>query len=253
MTLAMAPLILPTVAYAGDLPPTALMGDGKEIPLKNAAMITKTKYGYRYRAGQQDSHLVVTQPVGRIRFVDTGTRKLRHLPSSCHRLRVRGGIGASCPMPARYDRRHPMFLEVWPRLGNDYIDGSTLSRAIRLWALADAGSDRVYGGAGDDFVNGAQGNDRAHGGAGNDWIRTGIGRDRLWGGGGKDRLVGVDGADQVHGGPGRDRVEGGHGNDRLWGDIGRDRVMCGIGIDGAWIDSADRASGCESTRRTVTD
>ena len=38
-----------------------LNGQGKFIPLPDAAMITRTKHGYLYRAGQQDSHLVITR------------------------------------------------------------------------------------------------------------------------------------------------------------------------------------------------
>jgi hypothetical protein len=228
-------------------PPTELMGDGGEpIPLKNAAMITKTGVGYRYQAGQQDSHLVVTQVGRRVRFVDTGTAELRRIPGSCRRERVRVGIAASCRVAARFTEADPMFLEIWPRLGNDVIDGSALPASYRLWALVDAGNDTVYGGAGDDFVNGAQNNDKAWGGAGDDWIRTGIGRDRIWGGAGDDKLAGVDGADQVHGGDGDDRVYGGSGNDRLWGDTGDDRVVCAGGTDRAWIDGADRPLACES-------
>jgi Ca2+-binding RTX toxin-like protein len=100
-----------------------------------------------------------------------------------------------------------MFLEVWPRLGHDFVDGSTLPATLRLWVLADAGNDTVYGGAGDDFVNGAHDTDRVWGGAGNDWVRGGSGNDRLYGGTGNDRLLGQDGADVVRGGAGVDRVE----------------------------------------------
>ena len=93
-----------------------------------------------------------------------------------------------CSVPPRF-RGKRMFVQVWPRLGHDYVDGRTLSRHFRLWVLADAGNDVVYGGAGADFVNGAKGNDRVWGGAGHDWLRGGPGADKLHGGPGKDRIA----------------------------------------------------------------
>ncbi len=251
LTLVLAATVAAT-ALAGPsqaLPLTALLPEhGPVIPLKNAAMIVKTDIGYRYMAGQQDSRLVVTESQGRLHFVDTGTSELRSLPAKpCRVEPAEVGIAASCRVQKRFGHGNPMFLEIWPRLGDDYVDGSSLSAAYRLWVLADAGNDTVFGGAGDDFINGAQGDDEASGGAGDDWIRTGIGDDALWGGSGNDKLVGVAGADQIRGGDGDDRVGGGPGNDRLWGDAGADRVLCGTGLDEAWLDGADRSKTCEVT------
>ena len=192
---------------AQALPPTELVGNsGAVVPLKNAAMIDRTANGYRYRAGQQNSHLTITKVGGKLLYRDTGTRELRGIPRSCSRRSVPTGIAALCTIPAAFDAGNRMFVEVWPRLGNDFVDGSTLPASLRLWVLADAGNDTVLGGAGDDFVNGAQNTDRVWGGAGNDWIRGGIGNDRLYGGAGNDRLLGQDGADLVRGGAGTDSV-----------------------------------------------
>lgn len=239
-----------SVSPSQALPPTELLGGGDVIPLKNAAMITKTDVGYRYRAGQQDSSLVVTLVDGRLHFADSGTAELRRFPNACRAEQVSVGIAASCKVPARYGEANPMFLEVWPRLGDDVVDGSALTAAFRLWVLADAGRDRVLGGAGDDFVNGAQDDDWASGGAGDDWIRTGIGRDEIWGDAGDDRLVGADGADKVYGGEGNDRLGGGAGADRLRGDGGKDLAVCGTGTDVAWLDLVERAVDCESVERS---
>ena len=176
---------------AQALPPTELLGTGGPvIPLKNAAMIDRTPDGYRYVAGQQNSHLKITKVDGKLLYRDTGTRELRGIPGSCSRRSVATGIAALCTIPAKFDAGNKMFLEVWPRLGNDVVDGSTLPASLRLWVLADAGSDTVLGGAGDDFVNGAQDADRVWGRGGNDWIRGGKGNDRLYGGTGDDRIVG---------------------------------------------------------------
>ncbi|HEU4812130.1 MAG TPA: calcium-binding protein [Nocardioides sp.] len=235
---------LPTGAQA--LPPTELLGDGSTvIPLKNAAMITRTDVGYRYRAGQQDSHLTITQVGQKLLYVDTGTRELRDHPRSCVEQSQTPGIAVLCTIPAKFTDTNKMFLEIWPRLGDDFIDGSALSTQFRLWALADAGNDTVRGGDGDDFVNGAMGRDQVWGGAGDDWIRTGPDSDVVWGDSGNDRLIAGPQDDDVHGGDGDDRVDGGDNNDTLWSDAGADTVACGSGSDKAFYDVLDHRRYCE--------
>ncbi|UMG94249.1 calcium-binding protein [Nocardioides sp. TF02-7] len=244
-----------TTAAAGPAapgePPLALLGDGTSVrPLKDAALVEMTPQGWRYVAGQQDSHLTVSVVEGRVRFEDTGTRVLRRLPKQCTELEVPVGVAAECRVPARF--ADGMYLQVWPRLGDDVVDGSTLPAQLRLWVLADAGDDTMYGGAGDDFLNGAQGHDIGHGGGGDDWLRTGKGNDRLWGGDGDDRLVGVGGRDRLHGEAGTDRVEGGPGADVLSGGEGRDVVSCAGGRDRATVDADDRVRHCEQvTQQTA--
>lgn len=238
-----APVIALSAAVAVSSTPAA----NAVIPLKNRAMITKADGGYLFRAGQQDSHLVIKHVRGGIRFADSGTARWKSLPGACHRQHVRTGVAAVCRVPGTVSRSHPMTLQIWTRLGNDYIDGRTLSRAFKLSVLADAGRDVVYGGAGNDFVNGAQNGDRVHGGAGNDWIRTGIGNDKIWGGPGNDKLVGQDGRDRLRGGTGADRIYGSNGHDVLYGDSGSDLLNCGSGADVAHRDGADRRTrSCES-------
>jgi len=235
------------IAHADYYPPTELMGDGGPVtPLKNAAMIEWTPGGWRYIAGQQNSHLTVTIENGKVHYVDTGTQELRKIPPVCSRQSVPHGIAAVCPIPAKFTETNRMFLEVWPRLGDDFVDGSTLPARFRLWVLADAGFDTVYAGDGDDFVNQAQDDDVSYGFAGDDWIRGGTGNDEIYGGTGNDRLISTDGNDEIHGGDGDDMVAGGIGNDNLWADAGRDVVSCSSGIDHAYIDELDRASECES-------
>ena len=234
-------------AQAEYQPPTELYGQfGVATPLKNAAMIETTPGGYRYTAGQQNSHLTVSIQGNNVVYVDTGTQELRAHPSSCSQVSVSQGIKVECAIPSGYDGANRLYLEVWPRLGDDFVDGSTLPSWTRFWVLADRGHDTVYGGAGDDFVNGAQGGDRVYGGAGDDWLRTGKGSDKIWGGDGNDKLVGVYNDDEIHGGAGNDRVGGGPGNDKLYGDEGSDTVACGGGADNAWVDSSDHMSECES-------
>jgi hypothetical protein len=222
----------------------------KVVPLKNAAMIQKTKWGYRYISGQQNGHLTVSLSGGKLRYVDTGTRDLRKHPKSCKERHARHGIAVSCRVPAGFGGARRMFLEVWPRLGNDYTSGARLPAKFRMWVLGDRGHDTFRGGAGADFFNGAQDGDVARGGGGKDWLRTGDGNDKIWGAGGNDLLVGVAGADAIHGGAGNDGVYGGTGNDHLWANSGRDNVQCAGGADRAFAGRKDRTGGCEAVRRS---
>ena len=209
--------------------------------------MTKTSYGYYYDAGQQNTHLVITRVAGGLRFTDNHTDVLRSRPDACRRLRAQVGLVMFCRVPATVDARHPMTIRVFTRLGDDYIDSSSLFAAFELHGLADWGHDTVYAGAGNDFINGARGRDRMYGGAGNDWIRTGKGNDRMWGGSGNDRLVGQTGRDIVYGADGSDRVGGGDDNDRLFAGAGTDFVLCGKGMDNAHAQRADRLmADCEN-------
>jgi VCBS repeat-containing protein len=85
--------------------------------------------------------------------------------------------------------------------------------------------DRLYGGAGNDTVDGMGGDDYLEGGAGNDNLLGGGGRDMLLGGTGDDRLGGGDDADVLLGGMGADTLAGGSGNDALYGGSGDDDLQ----------------------------
>ncbi len=247
---------VPVAAQADEPGPSwpytkILNGQYTLIPLKDAAMITRTKHGYLYRAGQQDSHLVITRADGGLRFHDSGTKRFRSLPDACRPQQVQVGVAAVCNVASDISLSNPMLLEVWPRLGDDFVDGSTLAAPFQLAVLVDAGIDVVYLGAGDDFVNGAFGRDVVRGGPGDDWIRTGDGDDDVRGGSGNDRLIGSGGSDTVRGGSGGDRVDGGDGNDRLYAaDGSQDVVACGAGADGARVDRTDKLNDCESVARS---
>ncbi len=228
---------------------TELMGDGVFIPLKDTGMLTRTKHGYRFRTGQQDSHLVVTRVDGGLRFVDTGTKSFKKVSPACQRKKVRVGVAAVCRVPESISVRWPLLVEVWPRLGDDFTDASTLPATFAVTVLGDEGHDVARFGAGPDFFNGHSGRDLVWGGAGNDWIRAGLGNDAVEGGPGNDDLVAMQGRDTVRGGNGDDRVGGGDGDDRLWGDAGADFVLCGTGRDSAKVDAGDRVHDCESVDR----
>lgn len=228
---------------------TEIISNFVVVPLKNAARILRSEHGYVYEAGKQDSHLVMRRVKGGVRFADTGTARFTQLPRACRERNVRVGVAAVCRIPAGVSVSRPLLVEVWPRLGDDFVDSTRLPATVAMSVLGDAGNDVVRFGAGPDFFNGAFGHDRASGGAGNDWIRTGLDNDTIHGGPGDDYLIGVDGADTIYGGDGDDRVGGGDGNDRLQGDAGADYVLCGTGTDSATIDAADSPRDCESLRR----
>lgn len=226
---------------------TEIMGGGVVIPLKDKAMLTRTRHGYRFRTGRQHSHLVITRVNAGLRLVDTGTKSFRRLSPACRRARVRVGIAAVCRVPRSISVRRPLLVEVWPRLGNDFTDASTLPATFAVTVLSDAGHDIARFGAGPDFFNGHSGRDHVWGGAGNDWLRAGLGNDAIEGGPGNDDLVAMQGRDTVHGRRGDDRVDGGDGEDRLSGDAGADLVLCGTGRDSATVDAHDRVlEDCES-------
>ncbi len=220
------------------------------IPLKNQAIINRTSQGYLFRAGQQDTSLVVTHVNGRLQFVDKGTASWKWLPKACTKISVPLGVGASCKTPLWATTTNPLLLEVWPRLGDDVVDTSALTAQVDVSFLGDKGDDVAYFGAGDDFFNGAQDSDRGYGGAGRDWIRTGDAADVLDGGAEADVLVGVAGDDTMYGGSGDDRIQGLDGNDEIHAGEGKDLALCGNGSDRAYVTSTDKATLCESVSRS---
>jgi VCBS repeat-containing protein len=73
----------------------------------------------------------------------------------------------------------------------------------------------VYGGAGDDTINGTGKCDLIYAGSGNDTIKGNDGDDTIYGGSGSDTINGNNGCDTIIGGYGADNLTGGHGNDRF--------------------------------------
>lgn len=123
--------------------------------------------------------------------------------------------------------------------GHDRFYGNAAS-IEPVTVFAGAGNDRIFGGAGDDLLNGGEGNDRIHGRDGNDTIDGGNGRNRLFGHRGNDHLIGGAQRDVAMGGSGDDVIDlgagndvanGGSGNDILLGRAGNDRLRSGSGND----------------------
>lgn len=190
LVLALSAVIAP--AFAGKPKhPDMMLGPGEAGVHgigKEAVMRLDKRFGYVYISGKHNQHLTITylEEKNSLRFRDTRTPRLKSAPKHCKKEPVKKGISVVCWLPKKF--QHHSFIQVWPRLGNDYTDARTLPHKFRVWALLDDGADVFYGGAGNDFTNGAMGNDRIFGGKGNDFLRSGPGRDFVRGGPGKDKI-----------------------------------------------------------------
>jgi len=115
----------------------------------------------------------------------------------------------------------------WVASGNDRIYGGAGNDDLD----GGAGNDTLIGGAGDDGLDGGAGNDTLYGQSGNDYLGGGDGDDLLKGARGKDALWGHAGNDTLIGGAGDDGLDGGAGNDTLYGRRGDDSMRGDDGND----------------------
>ncbi|HND52199.1 MAG TPA: hypothetical protein PLV92_07375, partial [Pirellulaceae bacterium] len=104
--------------------------------------------------------------------------------------------------------------------GDDTLQGNL--GADRL--IGGSGNDQILGGAGDDSLFGGTGRDSIWGGTENDWLFGGVDDDALFGDAGADVLLGETGADSLSGGGEADTLNGGVGIDSIGGDAGADRI-----------------------------
>ena len=75
--------------------------------------------------------------------------------------------------------------------------------------------DVLWGGAGDDDIDGEGGPDSIMGGDGDDTLKGGAGNDTIDGGAGDDSIMGGEGDDTLAGGAGTDTIDGGMGTNTL--------------------------------------
>ena len=99
--------------------------------------------------------------------------------------------------------------------------------------------DNLFGGDGDDTLNGGDDWDNLHGEDGEDTINGGDGLDWIYGGDGDDTLNGDDGTDRLYGEDGEDTINGGDGLDWLFGGDGDDRLYGNDGDDLLFGDASD--------------
>ena len=109
--------------------------------------------------------------------------------------------------------------------GDDWIEGNEHSREL----YGEEGDDTIEGGTGYTLLFGGEGDDRLFGEDGDDVLRGGEGRDQLDGGTGDDWLFGGEGSDTLDGGDGDDLLAGGEGNNQLFGGAGADTFVFGPG------------------------
>jgi Ca2+-binding RTX toxin-like protein len=109
--------------------------------------------------------------------------------------------------------------------GDDYLDG---------WE----GDDTLYGGdniegtnSGNDVLVAWKGKDLIYGGDGDDWLDGSYDDDSLYGGDGNDILGNPVSQEGVGGEPGDDVMYGEGGNDELYGGDGNDTLIGGFGND----------------------
>ncbi|GAA2564279.1 MULTISPECIES: calcium-binding protein [Streptomyces] len=152
-----------------------------------------------------------------------------------------------CELPA--DSPRPDRIDVFLRDGNDTIAAFTpgigtvsggpgddeLHAHTARTVLGDAGNDMVmgpaalHGGDGMDHLMGDSSNQQMWGGRGDDMIEGYGGDDTVHAGPGDDHAMGGDGRDIVLGGPGNDTLDGEGGDDLVCGGTGKDALEGGPG------------------------
>src|SRR5262249_23421819 len=136
--------------------------------------------------------------------------------------------------------------------GNDTIDASLVTSAVKYdfegnagddtikagasgtgaaKILGGAGNDHLFGGGGGETISGVAGDDEIHGGGGKDWlfgdgsvkdsIQDNIITVKAKAGDGVDTMYGDDGEDLLFGAGGNDTLEGGNQDDVLIADSGK--------------------------------
>lgn len=108
-----------------------------------------------------------------------------------------------------------------PTLQSGHFGGMTEGSAVNDHLVGTDWPDNLFGGAGDDSIEGGDEDGGAHW-----WIS-----DYLNGGAGNDTLLGGGGNDTLDGGSGNDRLDGGAGGDWLTADGGNDTLDGGAGDD----------------------
>jgi Ca2+-binding RTX toxin-like protein len=147
--------------------------------------------------------------------------------------------------------------------GNILINGGAVTVRGGSPTVANTSTIQIFGLAGNDNLsldeaNGALPRALLFGGAGNDVLNGGSGADQLFGESGNDILNGRGGTDFLFGGAGNDILTGGDGDDHVFGQGGNDRMIWNPGDDtdlfegGAGTDTAEVNGGNGAENFTVT-
>ena len=127
-------------------------------------------------------------------------------------------------------------LTVFAGDGNDRVTNTLL---MDTFIYGGDGNDNLEGGFLNDLLSGGEGVDRLVGRNGDDSLNGGEGIDSLFGVNGADRLFGFAGNDRLFGGAGDDLLVGGLGNDRMVGDVGDDLLNGNEGDDSIFAGLGD--------------
>ncbi|NVJ97372.1 MAG: hypothetical protein HWE25_04415 [Alphaproteobacteria bacterium] len=147
----------------------------------------------------------------------------------------------------------------WADLNSDgVVDSNELWHESSLLEYQPGFANKIWAGAGDDTVHGANGFDTIGGGAGADFLYGNGGADIIYGGAGDDYIYGGDGDIEYfhqYSGAGSTITEslyGGTGNDHIWGEGGADIIYGGDGNDvlsgGEGDDTIDGGAGIDNIR-----
>ncbi|GGA06159.1 calcium-binding protein [Neptunicoccus cionae] len=100
--------------------------------------------------------------------------------------------------------------------------------------VAESSGDATYGTGADDLLTDWHGDVELYGGAGDDMLQGGFDGDSqsvFYGGDGDDTIRDGDNDALIYGGDGDDRITGGHGQSEIHGDTGDDVIDTGIATD----------------------
>lgn len=134
--------------------------------------------------------------------VEVNTSEWEFNRTSVKRILVQALGGSDAVEIGKDDEPVAISATIYGGSGNDELDGG-------------ASGDLIYGGRGADNIDGEGGNDKLYGEDGNDTIQGSGGNDRILGGAGRDLLQGNAGADTLFGNGGIDTLQGGAGIDQL--------------------------------------
>ena len=135
---------------------------------------------------EQSGYLVVSQSYPDLNWAPSYTISLRG-PGALSMSAMNSSMLSAGPPPGGYSISAVKKIVVNGGPGGDLI---TVNSSLPADINGDSGGDTIYGGFGNDRIDGGWDNDTVYGRAGNDTLSGYYGDDALWGGAGNDTLGG---------------------------------------------------------------